>query len=101
MKTDALGNKLEGMVKRLLTEARVEPFENKIDAIKLAIVWFSASRKLGGQEDTSGALLEEMRKAIDGSTSSGRGTNRDGAGNRNDRPAATAFEAGAATEDNA
>lgn len=80
MKHDVLGDKLEGMVKRLLTEAKTEPFENKIDAIKLAIVWFSTSRKLGPQEDTSGSLLDEMRKAIDGSSTSGGGIGRGPAG---------------------
>lgn len=96
MKQDILGSKLEGMVKRLLSEAKTETFENKIDAIKLAIVWFSTSRKLTAGEDTSGSLLDEMRKAIDGTSTSSDGR---GGGNRNGSSPASAAEASTADED--
>ena len=61
---DILQNGLESMVKKLLKEARGETFDNKLNALKVAIVWFTHSRKLGAGDSTSGSLIEEMRKAI-------------------------------------
>jgi hypothetical protein len=62
--SDALQKNLEIVVKRLLREAREEPFEAKLSAVKVAIVWFSQSRKLGNVENASGSLIEEMRRAM-------------------------------------
>lgn len=81
MKQDTLRKSLESTVKKLLVAAKDEPFENKLDALKVAIVWYNASRKIGVGDDDAGKLLEEMRKAIDEPAvqTSERGASGDGA----------------------
>lgn len=63
--SDNLQKSLELTVKKLLRDCRDEPFESKINALKVAIVWFAQSRKIGQHGDDTGNLIDEMRKAIE------------------------------------
>lgn len=97
MASDKLSALLEKRASKLLRAADMQSFKDQLDAFKLVVLWWAQSRRIGTSDDSTGKLLDEMRRMMDGDTESERGVDgseRAAAGSGRDTPSSAELRAG-------